>query len=67
MATGEDRALLSTSEAAKALGVERSTLSRWAKRRYVVPVQTTLGGHHRWDLDRLREQVVAFQRRQQES
>lgn len=49
--------LVSTAEAARAIGVDRATLSRWAKAGYVRPAQTTMGGHMRWDVDALRAQV----------
>lgn len=48
---------LSTREAAEALRIDRSTLSRWIKRYGLRPADTTLGGHHRWDLDDLRQQL----------
>ncbi|MGD9527760.1 MAG: helix-turn-helix domain-containing protein [Pseudonocardia sp.] len=50
--------LISTTQAAKALGISQSTLSRWTKAGYVRPAQRTIGGHMRWDLDDLRRQVA---------
>jgi len=49
--------LVSTTQAAKALGISQSTLSRWTKAGHVKPAQRTIGGHMRWDLDALREEV----------
>ncbi|OLT22927.1 hypothetical protein BJF78_32685 [Pseudonocardia sp. CNS-139] len=51
--------LVSTSEAARALGVNQSTLSRWAKDGRVRPAQRTIGGHMRWDIADLRAQLQA--------
>lgn len=53
--------LVRTAEAAAALSIDPSTLSRWAKAGIVTPVMRTAGGQARWDLDRLREQVAAYQ------
>lgn len=52
---------VTTAEAAKALGVSNRTLARWAREKRLRPASTTLGGHHRWDLDDLREQIRLLQ------
>lgn len=52
--------LVSTAEAARQLGVDRSTLARWAGAGDVVPAQRTRGGHMRWDVDQLRTQLEAL-------
>ncbi|ALE85671.1 hypothetical protein XF36_23070 [Pseudonocardia sp. HH130629-09] len=52
--------LVSTTQAAKALGVHQTTLSRWAAAGHVKPAQKTVGGHMRWKLDDLRKQVAAI-------
>ena len=49
--------LVSTTEAAKAVGVSQSTLSRWTSAGRVKPAQTTLGGHMRWDVEDLKRQI----------
>jgi len=49
--------LVTTTEAAKALGVSNRTLARWARDGRLTPTERTLGGHLRWDLDDLREQI----------
>jgi len=49
--------LVSTGEAAKAIGVAHSTLARWWNDGVVMPTLVTAGGHARWDLDELREQL----------
>lgn len=46
-----------TGTAAAALSVDRATLFRWAQDGRVKPAETTLGGHMRWDVEELREQV----------
>jgi len=51
--------LVSTSEAARQLGVNQSTLSRWAAKGIVQPAQRTVGGHMRWDIEKLRAQLAA--------
>jgi hypothetical protein len=48
--------LLSTGALAKALGVSRAAVNRWVGTGLLVPDVTTPGGHHRWDVDRVREQ-----------
>lgn len=50
--------LVSTTQAAKALGLSQSTLSRWVKAGHIKPTQKTIGGHMRWDLDDLRRQIA---------
>jgi DNA-binding transcriptional MerR regulator len=52
-----DSQLLTTGGAAKALGVARSTLARWWDQGIVTPSLVTPGGHARWDVDELREQL----------
>lgn len=48
-----------TAEAAQALNVTKSTLLRWMRAGMVTPVSTTVGGHHRWNVDELRRQLAA--------
>jgi hypothetical protein len=49
--------LVSTGALAKALGVSRAAVNRWVGTGLLVPDVTTPGGHHRWDVDRVREQL----------
>ncbi len=49
--------LIPTGEAAKALGVSRKSLARWAQQGRVTPAWITPGGQYRWDLDDLKRQV----------
>lgn len=49
--------LVSTGVAAAAIGVDPTTLQRWAHSGLVEPALRTAGGHFRWDLDRLRARL----------
>jgi excisionase family DNA binding protein len=49
--------LVSTGEAARRLGVNLRTLQRWVREGLVAPDWTTPGGHMRWDVDRLLQEV----------
>jgi excisionase family DNA binding protein len=55
--------LISTAQAAKVLGIDRSTLARWAQQGIVKPAWTTPGGQHRWDLEDLRRQLLDARQR----
>jgi len=48
---------VTTGDAARALGISSATLTRWAAAGTVTPAERTAGGHYRWDLPVLREQV----------
>jgi 8-oxo-dGTP pyrophosphatase MutT (NUDIX family) len=54
---GMGEQLVTTGAAAKAIGVTPVTLQRWAHAGIVTPATVTAGGHMRWDLDDLREQL----------
>lgn len=49
--------LVTTGTAARVLGIDRSTLTRWALAGAVTPASRTVGGHMRWNLDALRHQI----------
>lgn len=55
--------LVPTGEAAKAVGVDVRTLQRWVNRGLIEPHGYTAGGHMRWDVDRLRDELRAMQQR----
>lgn len=55
----DPRSLVSTVQAAKALGLSQSTLSRWHHRGRIRADMVTAGGHLRWNVDRLRRFVEA--------
>lgn len=52
------RRLVGTGDAARALGIDRTTLARWAAAGAATPAGRTVGGHLRWDLDKLRQQLA---------
>jgi excisionase family DNA binding protein len=49
--------LVGTGEAARRLGVARTTLARWVTEGRLTPTARTMGGHLRWDMDDLRNQL----------
>lgn len=49
--------LVSTGEAARAVGVHVRTLQQWAQQGLVKPAGYTAGGHARWDVDDLLQQL----------
>jgi 8-oxo-dGTP pyrophosphatase MutT (NUDIX family) len=53
--------LVTTGEAARAIGVAATTLQRWVNAGRITPTERTLGGHLRWDLDQLRQQIRTIQ------
>lgn len=57
-----DATLVPTGVAAKAIGVGHSTLARWWQQGFVTPTLVTPGGHARWNIEDLREQLRAKRR-----
>lgn len=55
--TANQSRLISTGEAARALGIAPTTLQRWAHAGLVQPAFRTAGGHFRWNIDQLRQQL----------
>ncbi|MQA13005.1 MAG: MerR family transcriptional regulator [Pseudonocardiaceae bacterium] len=55
--------LVTTGQAARALGIDSSTLARWARSGMVKPDLVTAGGHARWDVDRLRAELQEMRER----
>ena len=49
--------LLSTGQAAKAIGVSGRSLSHWVTRGLIKPTLVTPGGQYRFDLDELKAQM----------
>lgn len=58
--TEERTRLVATSEAARTLGVHRSTLLRWQRDGLVTPARITAGGQARWNLADLEREVDAL-------
>jgi len=54
--------LVTTTDAAKRLGVAARTLQRYVKAGLITPDLTLPSGRYRWDVDRLREQINAIPR-----
>ena len=48
---------LTTGELARELGVSRGAVLKWVRAGLITPEFTTPGGHHRWDVDKVREQL----------
>ncbi|WP_175455096.1 MULTISPECIES: MerR family transcriptional regulator [Actinopolyspora] len=48
---------VTTGELAKALGLSRRSIARYAEAGQITPEFTTPGGHHRWDVDKVRQQL----------
>lgn len=61
------RRLVPTGVAAKELGISVRTLQDWAARGLVTPDLVTVGGHARWDVDRLRGQLRELQEQRREA
>jgi len=61
-----DDRLLTPAEAAKAIGVGRATLAKWARQGKVTPTQVLPNGDRRWDLADLRRQLDELARRGRE-
>ncbi|WP_433787192.1 helix-turn-helix domain-containing protein [Actinomycetospora sp. CA-101289] len=59
----EERRLLSTGEAARHVGVDRSTLGRWVAAGLITPTRRTVGGQYRWDLEELDAQLQDLEQR----
>ncbi|WP_433556208.1 helix-turn-helix domain-containing protein [Pseudonocardia xinjiangensis] len=59
----EAERLLSTKQAADALGLAERSLSRWAREGRLTPTIETPGGQFRWDLEDLRTQLRALRRK----
>jgi DNA-binding transcriptional MerR regulator len=59
MANDPER-LLTTSEAAKILGLSRGVLASYVRRGLLRPYLTLPTGHYRWSLDDIRRQLAAI-------
>lgn len=55
--------LVSTGEAARELGVSRTTLTRYVARGWLRPAHELPSGHLRWDLNDLRRQLRELRQR----
>lgn len=48
---------VTTGQAARALGVSVRAMQMWVEKGLIEPDYRTPGGHMRWDVDRLREEL----------
>ncbi|WP_308283065.1 MerR family DNA-binding transcriptional regulator [Pseudonocardia nigra] len=48
---------LTSGELARELGISHSAILKWAREGLITPEWTTPGGHHRWDLEKVRQQL----------
>ncbi|WP_433282139.1 helix-turn-helix domain-containing protein [Pseudonocardia xinjiangensis] len=55
--------LLSTGEAARELGLNSRSISRWAKEGLITPALVTPGGQYRWNLEDLRAELRTLRAR----
>jgi DNA-binding transcriptional MerR regulator len=58
--------LLSTGEAARALGLNTRSLARWARNGLVTPTMISPGGRYLWDLQDLKSQLRIMRKRSSE-
>ena len=56
--------LLTTGDAAREMHVHPRTFRRWVADGWITPTATTGGGHYRWDVEAVREQLTARRDRQ---
>lgn len=57
-----DADLVSTTVAAKRLGIAARTLQRYVAKGWIKPDLTLPSGRYRWDVDKLRDQINAIPR-----
>jgi hypothetical protein len=57
--------LVHTSDAAKALGISARSIARWAAEGRITPDLVTPGGHMRWNIANLRQQLEEARERDQ--
>jgi DNA-binding transcriptional MerR regulator len=58
--------LLTTAQAARALGISTRTLVRYAEKGYVQPAMVLPSGHRRWVVDDIRRQLRQLSERASE-
>lgn len=58
------RKLLTSGQLADELGISPGTVARYARKGWLVPAETTMGGHLRWDLDDVRRQMDVLRKRE---
>lgn len=58
------RRLVTSGELAEELGISARTVSRYVREGLLTPTETTLGGHYRWDVNQVREQIRKLREQQ---
>ncbi|MEY8040567.1 MerR family DNA-binding transcriptional regulator [Saccharopolyspora cebuensis] len=58
--------LVTSGELARELGISPRTVARYVREGLLVPTETTLGGHYRWDIEQVREQIRKLREEQAE-
>lgn len=59
----ERRQLMTSGELAEELGISVRTVVRYAADGWLKPALTTMGGHHRWDIEDVRRQMAEIRKR----
>nr|WP_221316760.1 MerR family DNA-binding transcriptional regulator [Saccharopolyspora gloriosae] len=49
--------MVPTGDLARELGISTRTVARYVREGLLVPTEVTLGGHYRWDIDDVRQQI----------
>jgi DNA-binding transcriptional MerR regulator len=62
-----DEELLTTSQLARALGLSLSSIKRYISAGQIKPDLTTPGGHYRWSVESVRQQLRELQQRRHDS
>jgi len=57
---------VTTGELARELGISPRTVARYVRSGLLAPTETTLGGHYRWDVEEVREQIRKLREEQGE-
>lgn len=52
--------LVTTAELARALGINPRTIQRWRAQGVLTPEVATPGGHARWDIEKVKQQLRAL-------
>lgn len=52
--------LVTTAELARVLGINTRTIQRWRAQGVLTPEVSTPGGHARWDIEKVKQQLRAL-------
>lgn len=59
----DDGKVVTSTQLAKALGLSARSIQRYVQAGVIKPEFTTPGGHYRWSVERVREQLRALRER----